>query len=375
MTTGEKIAALRREQDWSQETLADQLGLSRQAVSKWEAGQTVPGMDNLIELAKLFHVSVDTLLRPDEPFPGKETCEKTAEPAAAVSVSYCPQLTKKAKWFIGGLAVLIAIATVCSVVSLVWAVQLQRQVDSLPLGGGTVYVPSDPQPSFTSEDIAGLQDSYLYDRESGRLQFDFHIVPKEFDMAETAQVMVQGEQDAVTVPAQATGNAYAATVFMKPENDYAVYLLLTKDGKTRNLLVTRYADLAQKFILSIESFAPVGELQQGEGGSTKKIGETLVEMTLALPDNGENYPVEGTVTMYAGDTALGTVQLNGMGMSPLPLYDDEGNAVALDPSYRDCMAMFPEYDLPKGARELHFDVSVTDIFGKQVEQSFDWQVW
>ena len=54
MTTGEKIAALRKEQGMSQEALGEKLGLSRQAVSKWEADQAVPTMDNLMELSKLF---------------------------------------------------------------------------------------------------------------------------------------------------------------------------------------------------------------------------------------------------------------------------------------------------------------------------------
>lgn len=69
MTTGEKIAALRRDHKLSQEALGEKLGLSRQAVSKWEADQAVPTMDNLMELSRLFGVPVDTLLRPDAPLP------------------------------------------------------------------------------------------------------------------------------------------------------------------------------------------------------------------------------------------------------------------------------------------------------------------
>lgn len=88
MTTGEKIAALRREHKLSQEALGEKLGLSRQAVSKWEADQAVPTMDNLMELSRLFGVPVDTLLRPDAPFPaapaeggaGKESEDAPAAP-------------------------------------------------------------------------------------------------------------------------------------------------------------------------------------------------------------------------------------------------------------------------------------------------------
>ncbi|MFQ9125948.1 MAG: helix-turn-helix transcriptional regulator [Butyricicoccaceae bacterium] len=69
MTTGEKIAALRRDHKLSQEALGEKLGLSRQAVSKWEADQAVPTMDNLMELSRLFGVPVDTLLRSGRALP------------------------------------------------------------------------------------------------------------------------------------------------------------------------------------------------------------------------------------------------------------------------------------------------------------------
>lgn len=86
MTTGEKIAALRREHKLSQEALGEKLGLSRQAVSKWEADQAVPTMDNLMELSRLFGVPVDTLLRPDAPFPAapaEDGAGKESEDASA----------------------------------------------------------------------------------------------------------------------------------------------------------------------------------------------------------------------------------------------------------------------------------------------------
>lgn len=69
MTTGEKIAALRRDHKLSQEALGEKLGLSRQAVSKWEADQAVPTMDNLMELSRLFGVPVDTLCGRTRPSP------------------------------------------------------------------------------------------------------------------------------------------------------------------------------------------------------------------------------------------------------------------------------------------------------------------
>ena len=66
MTTGEKIAALRRKAGMSQEALADQLGISRQAVSRWEVGIAIPSMDNLMALSKLFGVPTDELMGGDK---------------------------------------------------------------------------------------------------------------------------------------------------------------------------------------------------------------------------------------------------------------------------------------------------------------------
>ena len=59
----EKLQVLRKEQGLSQERLAERLSVSRQAVAKWEAGQSYPDVDRLLELSDLFQTSVDQLLR------------------------------------------------------------------------------------------------------------------------------------------------------------------------------------------------------------------------------------------------------------------------------------------------------------------------
>ena len=58
----EKLYELRRASGMSQEELAEKLGVSRQAVSKWESGATQPELSKLIELSKIYQVSVDALL-------------------------------------------------------------------------------------------------------------------------------------------------------------------------------------------------------------------------------------------------------------------------------------------------------------------------
>jgi transcriptional regulator with XRE-family HTH domain len=62
MNFNEKLQALRKEKGLTQEELAEKLDVSRQAVSKWEAGQAMPEIDNLIGLANIYGVSMDYLL-------------------------------------------------------------------------------------------------------------------------------------------------------------------------------------------------------------------------------------------------------------------------------------------------------------------------
>ncbi len=59
---GTKLADLRKRHGYSQEVLAEKMGVSRQAVSKWERGESSPDTDTLIELAKLYEVSLDELV-------------------------------------------------------------------------------------------------------------------------------------------------------------------------------------------------------------------------------------------------------------------------------------------------------------------------
>ena len=60
--TADRLVALRRARGWSQEELAVRLGVSRQAVSKWERAEASPDTDNLIALARLYGISLDQLL-------------------------------------------------------------------------------------------------------------------------------------------------------------------------------------------------------------------------------------------------------------------------------------------------------------------------
>lgn len=65
MSLADKIMEERKRNGWSQEELAEKLGVSRQAVSKWESAGAIPDLQRVIQLAELYGVSTDYLLRDD----------------------------------------------------------------------------------------------------------------------------------------------------------------------------------------------------------------------------------------------------------------------------------------------------------------------
>lgn len=80
MTLGERIKACRQQAGMSQEKVAELVGISRQAVTKWETNQSAPSTDNLFKLAEIFGTTVDLLL------PEKATVEESPIADSATSV-------------------------------------------------------------------------------------------------------------------------------------------------------------------------------------------------------------------------------------------------------------------------------------------------
>lgn len=82
MTLGERIAYYRKKAGYSQEGLAERLGVSRQAISKWETGEATPDAERIIALAAAMGISTDTLLlgkeEPERPYTEAETVRQPA---------------------------------------------------------------------------------------------------------------------------------------------------------------------------------------------------------------------------------------------------------------------------------------------------------
>lgn len=99
MNIAERLQELRKNAGYSQEQVAEMLGLSRQAVSKWESGQGKPEIDNIVKLTEIYNVSADYILL-------------GAEKEAAVPAQEKRELSHEYKKAIGVIAIIGATAII-----------------------------------------------------------------------------------------------------------------------------------------------------------------------------------------------------------------------------------------------------------------------
>lgn len=86
MNLADRIQQLRKSRGISQEELADRIGVSRQAVSKWESGQTSPDLEKIVLLSDYFEVTTDYLLKGVSPTPAQTEPDQTASVQSAPGV-------------------------------------------------------------------------------------------------------------------------------------------------------------------------------------------------------------------------------------------------------------------------------------------------
>ena len=93
MTLGERIAALRAQQEMSQGALAELMNVSRQSISKWETNASVPELDKLIQLSEVFHISLDELVKGE--IPSAHTVLEDTEPTYTTPPQPTPVIVQK----------------------------------------------------------------------------------------------------------------------------------------------------------------------------------------------------------------------------------------------------------------------------------------
>lgn len=288
MTTGEKIAALRREHKLSQEALGEKLGLSRQAVSKWEADQAVPTMDNLMELSRLFGVPVDTLLRPDAPFPAPPAEENSTDAPAASETPHKGVSLSRGKILAIGGAALLCVSLALNAVCLYQIAQLKGEVQALRVQAGNVNTVYYPGTDADTGDFAESSEHMTLDPENTeQLIVTFSAVPRVASDGETAKFLLRGGEQSWECEAEGdAGGGYRGSLTIPMVDEYSVYLVLTdRNGGTRNLLIASESDIENRFSIDVHAYWSSGgpTFSFGKNTFTGRIS-TYVDAHDALED-------------------------------------------------------------------------------------------
>ena len=168
MTLGQNLQAARKAKGLSQETLAEQIGVSRQALGKWEKDTALPGLDNLQAAAQVLGVSVDTLLGSGDASPAPAvTLDALRDLLAARDAE---QRKRRRLWGLLGVAVAIVVVLLLVVQNLAYQRKMQTLTDS--------YAMLQSQLSSTTADLSTRMDE-LQDavRQGKSTVLEWHWMP------------------------------------------------------------------------------------------------------------------------------------------------------------------------------------------------------
>ena len=132
MILAEKIIDERKKNGWSQEELADKLGVSRQSVSKWEGAQSVPDLQRILEMSRIFGVSTDYLLKDDVEDRGASEGSDSDNTSRRVSLEEANTFLSENKTFASKISLGVLLCVSCPVPLLI--ILALREAGLLTLG-------------------------------------------------------------------------------------------------------------------------------------------------------------------------------------------------------------------------------------------------
>ena len=207
MTLGQRIQELRRAHDLSQEALGEKLGVSRQAVSRWEMDGAVPEVDKLIAMGRLFGVDLNSLLQVDQPEPAGETPDTSSAEDSPLHPS------NWWKWLPPTLSLL---ALVLGLVAL--TISFGRTVGTLNDRLTELEARIDAIESGTETSLTTIFD-FSFGTGTEKYQMEVWLLPRvDSEQLEqiTFQTIRQGDGFTKTSPAQRQENGlYSATLYLQ----------------------------------------------------------------------------------------------------------------------------------------------------------------
>lgn len=137
MNLPDKLAFLRRAKGLCQQELADEMNVSRQAVSKWESGNVMPSLDNLIYLSKLYGVTIDSLIDDSQDLPPEPAPPEPVPPESPMVEHPAFTFIKKYGWLT---AFVLALIVTFILVICILRIQSQAGDRTIPMQDLPTYI-------------------------------------------------------------------------------------------------------------------------------------------------------------------------------------------------------------------------------------------
>ncbi len=267
MTIGQRIAQKRKELNLSQEALGEKLGVSRQAIYKWESDAALPEIDKLVALCKLFGVPVGWLLgvqedtAPQEEPADGELTEGQLQMVEEIVSRYLaaqPAAKKPRQW----LKVLAAVIVVLVGIHLFNRLEgLDNRYNTLQNTVGNLnYTVSSQIGGITKrvEEILKAQNSLAADYgaellrtdlNTNTMTFSMHAMPKTFVDGMSAVFLVNSGAETKEVAAEDNGGTFSAEATAALTDSISLSVVfITPDGKRQTQLLETYTGLLSNSI-------------------------------------------------------------------------------------------------------------------------------
>ena len=328
MTIGQRIAQLRKEKGLSQERLGEELGVSRQAISKWEADGAIPEVDKLIALSRLFGTSVGYLLGVEEEPAARQEDAPSGQDADLVEqvlrryVAAQPKPPGRPRW-LWPAAIAAAAALLLAGSALFENLEeMHGQVADLRNQVGQLQYDVDADISSITrrvEEALATQASLLtgyevqavgLDIAAGTISLQLEATPKTVEDGLAMEFLASDGTDTCRAPLQpGEGPEYTAllTVPLTDGLRYYVSFQWADRTETEELsLPGEYSSLSRAAVLEVEFTAASGSLSLTGGSLTLKDFEAGAFVYSPSSDLGEAFlwPESAVLRLYRGEDVM-----------------------------------------------------------------------
>ncbi len=311
MTTGEKIVKLRKEAGYSQEAFSEIMGVSRQAVSKWENGTAQPTNENLQAICRLFGVSVSQLLDDGEIDADilnpeiKNDIEKIKqEKQTYKTVNYIYNAIHIAVLIILSIAVTSQSIVVNNLKKDITKIQQQAEDKFNYLDNRINNLPSSYSYGL-NVDSSGVADSDIkvldYNIGTNTADIKVTFIPQDYNRTDTAKVIVKTQDDSYEFDAPLTNGVFTAITNVECTGDITFYFYITDGDKTRSFSIGTIENPAHRFSIDIEKCEYNGDIE-ADGKTIDIKGMLSVRVRYGAKTYiGEihTYPIKACVEIYA----------------------------------------------------------------------------